>query len=174
MKPSTRTAVADAVRILCEHLERRILMAAVPTPTLEAGVLNIRGTRGIDTVIVSRTETGVDVAMNGKVNSFTGVTSITASLLGGHDSLSVNETEELPLGVGLTVDGGAGNDSLAGSLGNDHLLGGKGTGRDNLFGGGGNDTLDGGEGDDRLMGDAGDDRLLPGGGKNLYNGGDGN
>lgn len=179
MPPNNRIArkgaVAHAVRMMCEHLERRILLAAVPTPTLDAdGVLSIRGTRRHDTVIVSRTDLGVDVAINGTVNSFTGVSSITASLLGGHDSLSVIETEELPLGVGLTVDGGGGNDALAGSLGDDHLLGGRGKGRDNLFGGGGNDTLEGGQGHDRLMGEAGDDKIVPGGGKNLYNGGGGN
>jgi Ca2+-binding RTX toxin-like protein len=48
--------------------------------------------------------------------------------------------------IGLTLDGGDGNDVLIGSEGDDILRGGPGD--DVLIGGGGNDILDGGDGDD--------------------------
>ena len=48
--------------------------------------------------------------------------------------------------VGLTLDGGDGDDILIGGEGDDILLGG--AGDDVLIGGGGNDILDGGDGDD--------------------------
>src|SRR5688572_10124476 len=66
--------------------------------------------------------------------------------LGGNDSLSATA------GVGaltlLTVDGGAGVDTLAGTDGADLILGGE-----------GNDVLDGGGGDDRIVGDRGTDTM---------------
>jgi Ca2+-binding RTX toxin-like protein len=48
--------------------------------------------------------------------------------------------------IGLTVDGGAGNDVIVGSAGDDILRGG--AGDDVIIGGGGNDVIDGGDGDD--------------------------
>ncbi|NBZ86541.1 Hint domain-containing protein [Stagnihabitans tardus] len=65
-----------------------------------------------------------------------------------------------------TIDGGAGDDSLAGTSGSDTLtaLAGNdtvlaGAGSDSLWGGAGNDLLYGGDGSDTLMGEAGDDSL---------------
>ena len=49
----------------------------------------------------------------------------------------------------VTLDGGAGDDTLWASVGDDTLLGG--AGDDDLFGGAGDDTLDGGEGTDTAM-----------------------
>ena len=49
----------------------------------------------------------------------------------------------------VTVDAGAGNDSLLGGSGNDTLLGG--SGNDTLNGGAGADSLTGGDGDDRFV-----------------------
>ena len=51
--------------------------------------------------------------------------------------------------IKLTVDGGAGNDTIIGSAGNDVLRGG--ADNDTLIGGGGNDTLDGGTGNDTAI-----------------------
>ena len=50
-----------------------------------------------------------------------------------------------------TIDGGLGDDSLSGSAGDDSLVGG--AGADTLKGGTGVDTLEGGDGDDYLTGD---------------------
>jgi Ca2+-binding RTX toxin-like protein len=48
--------------------------------------------------------------------------------------------------IGLTLDGGAGDDVIIGGAGNDILIGGE--GNDTLIGGGGNDIFDTGPGDD--------------------------
>jgi len=93
---------------------------------------------------------------------------------------------------GVTLDGGAGNDSLMGSpqadllfggdgddilnggLGNDRLFGGAGNdglsgyrGGDFLSGGDGNDTIFGHDGSDAIYGGAGDDFLIGGGGTSV-------
>jgi Ca2+-binding RTX toxin-like protein len=82
--------------------------------------------------------------------------------LGGNDSLSANA------GVGaltlLSVDGGAGVDTVSGSDGPDLILGGE-----------GNDVLGGGGGDDRIVGDRGNDTMNGGTGDDtlVWNNGDG-
>jgi Ca2+-binding RTX toxin-like protein len=82
--------------------------------------------------------------------------------LGGDDSVSTSP------GVGaatlLSIDGGAGNDTLGGSDGSDLIQGGE-----------GNDTLNGEAGDDRLVGDRGADTMNGGAGDDtlVWNNGDG-
>jgi Ca2+-binding RTX toxin-like protein len=82
--------------------------------------------------------------------------------LGGNDSVAANP------GVGaltlLSVDGGAGDDTVAGSDGPDLILGGE-----------GNDILNGGGGDDRIVGDRGSDTMNGGDGDDtlVWNNGDG-
>jgi Ca2+-binding RTX toxin-like protein len=82
--------------------------------------------------------------------------------LGGDDSFSAEP------GVGaltlLTIDGGAGADTLSGSEGPDLLAGGE-----------GNDVLDGADGDDRIVGDRGNDTMNGGTGDDtlVWNNGDG-
>ena len=82
--------------------------------------------------------------------------------LGGNDSVSANN------GVGalalLSVDGGAGVDTLGGSDGADLILGGE-----------ANDVLSGGGGDDRIVGDRGADTMNGGAGDDtlVWNNGDG-
>jgi Ca2+-binding RTX toxin-like protein len=82
--------------------------------------------------------------------------------LGGDDSLTAND------GVGaftlLSVDGGAGADTVNGSEGADLILGGE-----------ANDVLSGGGGDDRIVGDRGADTMNGGAGDDtlVWNNGDG-
>jgi Ca2+-binding RTX toxin-like protein len=82
--------------------------------------------------------------------------------LGGNDLVSANA------GVGaltlLSVDGGAGDDTINGSDGPDLILGGE-----------GNDVLNGGGGDDRIVGDRGTDTMNGGAGDDtlVWNNGDG-
>jgi Ca2+-binding RTX toxin-like protein len=66
--------------------------------------------------------------------------------------------------ISLTVDGGAGNDTITGGDGNDSLSGGE-----------GNDLLIGGRGNDFLFGGAGDDTFVwnPGDGSDVLEGQDG-
>src|SRR5215208_5992117 len=76
--------------------------------------------------------------------------------LGGNDSLAASD------GVGaltlLSVDGGAGVDTVNGSDGPDLILGGE--GNDVLGGGGGDDRIVGDRGADTMNGGAGDDTLV--------------
>ncbi|MFL5895482.1 MAG: calcium-binding protein, partial [Thermoleophilaceae bacterium] len=76
--------------------------------------------------------------------------------LGGDDSLTAAD------GVGaltlLSVDGGAGADTVRGSDGPDLILGGE--GNDLLSGGGGDDRIVGDRGNDTMNGGAGDDTLV--------------
>jgi Ca2+-binding RTX toxin-like protein len=91
--------------------------------------------------------------------------------LGGNDSLATNA------GVGaltlLSVDGGAGVDTVNGSDGPDLILGGE--DNDILNGGGGDDRIAGDRGNDTMNGGAGDDTLVwnNGDGTDVANGDDG-
>ncbi len=86
---------------------------------------------------------------------------------GGVDTYSA--TGNLAALIGITVDGGTGNDTLLGSNGADILLGGDGTdfvdgqqGNDTAFLGAGDDTFqwDPGDGNDTIEGQDGVDRML--------------
>jgi Ca2+-binding RTX toxin-like protein len=91
--------------------------------------------------------------------------------LGGNDLVEASD------GVGaltlLSVDGGAGVDTVVGSDGPDLILGGEGD--DVLSGGGGDDRIVGDRGGDTMNGDAGDDTLVwnNGDGTDVVNGDDG-
>lgn len=75
-------------------------------------------------------------------------------------------------GGGIDVaNGGQGNDSLSGGTGDDSLLGGG--GRDTINGDSGNDVIDGGEEDDLLFGSKGNDSLRGGNGNDTIYGGAG-
>jgi Ca2+-binding RTX toxin-like protein len=79
--------------------------------------------------------------------------------LGGNDSVTA---AGLPVNVvGLTVDGGTGNDTITGSDGNDMLIGGD-----------GNDTIIGGRGSDTALMGAGNDTFVwnPGDGSDVVEG----
>jgi Ca2+-binding RTX toxin-like protein len=80
--------------------------------------------------------------------------------------------ESLSAGSGyLRVDGGSGDDLIAGSSAADVLRGGY--GNDSLSGGLSADTLDGGRGDDTVTGGDGADVISDFGGANFLTGGDG-
>ncbi|MBQ2611415.1 hypothetical protein IJF81_03380, partial [bacterium] len=95
--------------------------------------------------------------------------------------------------VGVSIDGGAGNDTLTGSAWNDTIVGG--AGNDTIYGGDGNDTIYGdenpttilpdgyingsniiygGEGNDTIYGGNGDDEITGGEGDDIIRGGNGN
>jgi Ca2+-binding RTX toxin-like protein len=92
---------------------------------------------------------------------------IVVNMNGGDDSFSA--TGNLADLIAVTVDGGAGNDTILGSTGNDTLLGGDGNdfidgqqGADVAFMGAGDDTFqwDPGDGSDVVEGQEGNDRML--------------
>jgi len=82
---------------------------------------------------------------------------------GGNDTFTAGNG--LAALIQISVDGGAGNDTITGGDGNDRLSGGD-----------GNDTLIGGRGSDQLFGGAGDDTFIwnPGDGSDTIEGQDGN
>ena len=77
---------------------------------------------------------------------------LVVNMNGGDDSFSA--TGNLAALISVTVDGGAGNDTILGSNGNDLLIGG--TGNDFIDGQQGNDTAFLGEGNDVFQWDPGD------------------
>jgi Ca2+-binding RTX toxin-like protein len=80
------------------------------------------------------------------------VENLVVNMNGGDDTFT-GSNGLAPL-IKLTVDGGAGNDTITGGDGNDTLLGGDGD--DTLIGGRGNDLLLGGAGDDVFVWNPGD------------------
>jgi Ca2+-binding RTX toxin-like protein len=127
-----------------------------------------------DTVIVNGTARADTIQITGSGTSFT-VTGLSSTIAvqgseGANDRLVVNalggddavNASGLSSGVvGLTVDGGAGNDRITGSAGNDVLIGGD-----------GNDTITGGRGSDLALLGAGDDTFVwnPGDGSDTVEG----
>jgi Ca2+-binding RTX toxin-like protein len=92
---------------------------------------------------------------------------LVVNMNGGDDSFSA--TGNLAALIGITVDGGAGNDTILGSNGADVLMGGTGDdfidgqqGNDTAFLGAGNDTFqwDPGDGSDTVEGQDGADTML--------------
>nr|WP_298681826.1 calcium-binding protein [uncultured Dongia sp.] len=107
---------------------------------------------------VGPTPSGIDV---------TGVESILISANGGNDTINAGQMRDLT--VQLTLDGGAGNDTIFGGIGSDILIGGSGNdvvdgnqGNDIARLGTGNDTFvwDPGDGSDTVDGEAGFDTML--------------
>jgi Ca2+-binding RTX toxin-like protein len=113
----------------------------------------VAGTNGDDVAIVTGGGGGASVlglAVQVNITGSEAATDrLTVNLLGGDD---VVEASGLPAGqIGLTGDGGVGNDVLVGGGGADVLLGG--AGDDVLVGGPGTDVLDGGTGDNVIIQD---------------------
>jgi Ca2+-binding RTX toxin-like protein len=127
--------------------------------------LNEGGT-GIDTVEVNGSNAAdqFTVAPNGTRVRFDRTNLVPFSLdigttenlvvnMNGGDDVFTASNGLAPL-IALTVDGGAGNDTITGGDGNDVLFGGD--GNDVIEGGRGNDTMFGGAGDDVFTWDPGD------------------
>lgn len=136
----------------------------------QADTVVVSGTGGADTVTVVAAGTSASVlGLPARVN-VTGAEAasdrLAVNALGGNDTL---DASTVPAGVlALSLDGGAGDDTILGSQGGDTLLGGEdddfidGTqGNDVAFLGGGNDTFqwDPGDGSDTVEGQDGADRL---------------
>ena len=130
-----------------------------------------------DTIVVNGTEHADAIRIAGSGTSFT-VSGLAARVTvrgseGAHDNLivhalggndSINASGLAANVVGLTIDGGTGNDRIIGSAGDDRLIGGD-----------GNDTIIGGPGKDEAFLGAGDDTFVwnPGDGNDLVEGEDG-
>ena len=132
-------------------------------PKLKQGVLTIKGTRASDKIAL-RLQAGdpsilqVDVGDDGSADfSFdrSKVAKIAVKARAGDDLVRIDEmngvfTDAIP----TTIDGGDGNDTIAGGKGVETLLGGD--GNDTIDGNGGNDLAMLGAGDDTFVWDPGD------------------
>src|SRR5262249_28904823 len=140
------------------------------TGDLAADTVTVTGSKGDDVIEVQGQNGALTVTGLPEVVTVTGSEAIDALIVSagaGNDTLSA---ASLPAdSVALTLDGGAGNDTIIGSQGADFLFGGD--GNDIVTGGRGNDTAslgngnggvvwDPGEGSDVVGGRAGTDRLV--------------
>ena len=116
-----------------------------------ADVLN--GGAGVDVADYSARSAALNVTLDGAAND---------GEAGENDNVKTDVED---------VNGGSGNDSIAGGGANNDIYGG--IGNDLLSGGGGNDRLFGGPSSDTLNGDAGNDTLDGGSEADLLNGGAG-
>jgi len=136
-----------------------------------AGVNFFFEQRDADMVVTdsSLTLTGVDENQNPYTETDS-IVNIQQVLLQGGEGNNVIDASAYTLGV-VSIEGGAGDDTLIGGRGDDFLYGEE--GNDFLFGGPGNDYLDGGDGNDTLNGGA-DDSDTPVGDDDSLIGGSGN
>jgi Ca2+-binding RTX toxin-like protein len=130
---------------------------------IDTAEINGGGGADIFTVTANGERVRIDRASPAPFSVDAGTTeNVVLNLNGGDDDFSA--TGNLSALVKLTVDGGAGNDTLRG-----------GNGADLLMGGDGNDFIDGNQGNDTALMGAGDDRFTwqPGDGSDVIEGQDG-
>jgi Ca2+-binding RTX toxin-like protein len=134
-----------------------------------AGGLSVIGDSLDNTIEVSRDAAGTILVNGGAVPIYGGTPTVANTMAikilgqGGHDSLSLNESNgALPA---AHLYGGAGNDTLTGGSAADFLFGE--AGNDSLFGKGGNDFLTGGTENDSLTGGDADDQIFGQNGNDL-------
>ena len=131
--------------------------AALPDPADPSRTALVTGgTEGSDEVRYAVRNGQVEVIVNGESQGTFQPTGRVIAATGGGDD--VVRFGKLP--VPVQIDGGAGDDRLAGTPGPDILIGGD--GNDRLAGHAGRDLLIGGAGRDTLAGGAGEDILVAG------------
>src|SRR6266511_4331303 len=136
----------------------------------QADSVIVNGTNGNDTINVSGDASGVAVsglAAPVAIQHQEATDALTVDGLGGNDAISA--ATRAAQAITLTLDGGAGDDTINGGQGIETLLGGEGNdsidgngGNDAAFLGAGDDTFvwDPGDGSDTIEGEDGADRLL--------------
>ncbi|MFM7541638.1 MAG: calcium-binding protein, partial [Planctomycetota bacterium] len=177
-----------------EALETRATPAAGITASLFRGQLIINGTERADIITLVRRGATIGVrGVPGSTFQARLVVSVQINAGGGNDVVRAN-TEALiggvPITLPVTINGGAGNDTITGGAGNDSINGGDGNdsinggagndvingnnGNDTLTGGNGNDAINGNDGNDAVSGGQGNDAVTGGNGIDTLNGNDGN
>jgi Ca2+-binding RTX toxin-like protein len=135
-----------------------------PTGDGQADAVIVNGTNGNDTIHVASFDNDSRVAVGGTLSVLVNITGaegandkLTVNALSGDDIVDAsNLSANL---IGLTLNGGAGNDFIEGSQGNDLVSGG--TGTDTAMLGAGDDTFvwNPGDGSDTVEGQGGQDTL---------------
>jgi Ca2+-binding RTX toxin-like protein len=145
--------------------------SADSTARVQAGTLQITGDGSGDTLTLAQgsTANALDVLLNGQLLSTfdrATFTAVAVDARGGNDTVSVQNM--VPALENVTIDGGAGDDTLTGANGAETFIGGPGNdfvdgniGADTAQLGTGNDTFqwDPGDGSDTVDGQAGKDTL---------------
>jgi Ca2+-binding RTX toxin-like protein len=145
--------------------------SADSTARVQAGTLQITGDGAGDTLTLAQgaTANALDVVVNGQLLSTfdrATFTAVAVDARGGNDTVSVQNM--VPALENVTIDGGAGDDTLTGANGAETFIGGPGNdfvdgniGADTAQLGTGNDTFqwDPGDGSDTVDGQSGKDAL---------------
>lgn len=138
-----------------------------PSASIVNHTLSVLGTAGGDSISLALTSDLSAMVVdfgNGSLDqtfALSDFSGVTVTLGGGDDTFVAGELLVVtPVNAPLTVDGGAGDDSLTGGFGADTLSGGPGD--DLLSGGAGDDLLSGGAGTDTVLGQGGADTVLLG------------
>jgi Ca2+-binding RTX toxin-like protein len=119
-----------------------------------ADLVTVNGTNGNDTINVVASGTKVTVTgLPAQVSVDHADAGDVLAINAGNGNDTINAST-VPAVLSLTVDGGAGNDTIIGGQGNDTLLGGD--GNDNVNGGRGNDVALLGNGNDTFIWNPGD------------------
>src|SRR3954447_25673376 len=144
---------------------------ADPTARVQAGTLQLTGDGAGDTLTLAQgaTANALDVVVNGQLLSTfdrATFTAVAVDARGGNDTVSVQNM--VPALENVTIDGGAGDDTLTGANGAETFIGGSGNdfvdgniGADTAQLGSGTDTFqwDPGDGSDTVDGQGGKDAL---------------
>lgn len=178
----TQNATADTITGSAQDDTFNYLLQA-DLFTTNASVDSIVGGLGTDTLSVGTSGTGFTIAAADSWARISGVETLTAVANTAAVSLTLGATAQtagittvnLPSAastagndgkidvsayttVGVTVNGGAGSDTLTGGAASDSITGGAGS--DTIVGGSGADTITGGAGVDSIDGGAGNDRAV--------------
>jgi Ca2+-binding RTX toxin-like protein len=118
--------------------------------------VTVNGTNGSDNIQVSGTGSSVAVTGLAATVTLAGAEGANDQLVidGGNGNDVINAAGLAAGVIGLTIDGGAGNDTITGSQGNDTLIGDD--GNDTVIGGRGNDVALLGNGNDTFVWNPGD------------------
>jgi Ca2+-binding RTX toxin-like protein len=145
------------------------------------GIASVIGTGKSDDIVVSCEGSGKSFITHATLNGFQqtldtpNLTQVSIDGGAGDDTIIGGDGTPAMYAFGGDgndrIEGGSGNDTLSGGAGKNTLSGNDGA--DRLNGSGGHDQLFGGNGDDRLYGNGGNDTLDGGGGVNRLFGGDG-
>jgi Ca2+-binding RTX toxin-like protein len=144
-----------------ERLEERSMFAVA---YMGNGLLGVTGTKGDDSIHVSKQGSDFRVVDNG-VTSIFSANWVAIRGRQGDDNITVDDN------VPCWIDGGKGNDFLQGGAANDVVFGG--AGDDTILGGSGDDQLFGGSGNDTINGELGADQAAGGRGNDVIHGDDG-
>lgn len=141
--PVTRSVTVGADNVKLDHV------AATP--------LVVDGTAAVDTISLALSGSDLLITRNGvsTTRSLASVSQITINGLAGSDRITVGAGI-----MGVSINGGDGDDLITG-----------GSGADRIYGGGGNDTISSGLGPDTVLGNFGNDLIYAGSGDDQLQGG---